>query len=171
MLMMNMVIIMIIITLTMMMILYDIVAYWNHQLNAHFYSNGQLLMNKLHLWLIKIQNVSKMHLKSRKKLIDYFVWAHYVNQSCVAWWRRHRFGSNLARVMAYCLTAPSHYINQRWLISAEVHLRAISQRVPNRLLCMISINIILLKLLLHPQEPTSHVKQKLIGRTVGDFLP
>ena len=137
----------------MMMILYNIVACWNHQLNAHLFSNGQLLMNKLHWCLIKMQNVSKMHLKCRKKIIDYFVWAHYVSQSCVAWWRRHRFGSNLAPVMAYCLTAPSHYINQRWLISAEVHLRGISLRVPDRLLCIMSFNIILLRLLLHPQQP------------------
>ena len=28
---------------------------------------------------------------------------------------RHRSGSTLARVMACCLTAPSHYLNQCWL--------------------------------------------------------
>ena len=30
------------------------------------------------------------------------------------WW--HRSGSTLAQVMACCLTAPSHYLNQCWLI-------------------------------------------------------
>ena len=30
------------------------------------------------------------------------------------WW--HRAGSTLAQVMAWCLTAPSHYLNQCWLI-------------------------------------------------------
>ena len=30
---------------------------------------------------------------------------------------RHRSGSTLAQVMACCLTAPSHYLNQCWLIS------------------------------------------------------
>ena len=30
--------------------------------------------------------------------------------------RRHRSGSTLAQVMACCLTAPSHYLNQSWLI-------------------------------------------------------
>ena len=29
---------------------------------------------------------------------------------------RHRSGSTLAQVMAWCLTAPSHYLNQCWLI-------------------------------------------------------
>ena len=30
---------------------------------------------------------------------------------------QHRSGSTLAQVMACCLTAPSHYLNQYWLIS------------------------------------------------------
>ena len=30
---------------------------------------------------------------------------------------QHRSGSTLAQVMACCLTASSHYLNQRWLIS------------------------------------------------------
>ena len=30
---------------------------------------------------------------------------------------RHRSGSTLAQVMACCLTAPSHHLNQCWLIS------------------------------------------------------
>ena len=34
------------------------------------------------------------------------------------WW--HRSGSTLAQVMACCLTAPSHYLNQCWLIISSV---------------------------------------------------
>ena len=34
--------------------------------------------------------------------------------------RRHRSGSTLAQVMACCLTAPSHYLNQCWLIISKV---------------------------------------------------
>ena len=34
---------------------------------------------------------------------------------------RHRSGSTLTQVMACCLTAPSHYLNQRWLIISKVH--------------------------------------------------
>ena len=33
---------------------------------------------------------------------------------------RHRSGSALAQVMGCCLTAPSHYLNQCWLIILEV---------------------------------------------------
>ena len=33
---------------------------------------------------------------------------------------RHRTGSTLAQVMACCLTAPSHYLNQCWLIISKV---------------------------------------------------
>ena len=33
---------------------------------------------------------------------------------------RQRFGSPLAQVMACCLTAPSHYLNQCWLMISEV---------------------------------------------------
>ena len=32
----------------------------------------------------------------------------------------HKSGSTLAQVMACCLTAPSHYLNQCWLIISEV---------------------------------------------------
>ena len=34
--------------------------------------------------------------------------------------RRHRTGSTLAHVMACCLMAPSHYLNQCWLIISKV---------------------------------------------------
>ena len=45
------------------------------------------------------------------------------------WW--HGTRSTLAQVMACCLTAPSHYLNQCWLIIGEVpwHLRALSLKV------------------------------------------
>ena len=44
----------------------------------------------------------------------------------------HIFGSTLAQAMACCLPAPSHYMNQCWLIikgNHGIHLRAISQEV------------------------------------------
>ena len=34
------------------------------------------------------------------------------------WW--HRSGPTLAPVMAWCLTAPSHYLNQYWLTMSDV---------------------------------------------------
>ena len=39
---------------------------------------------------------------------------------CGAIWR-HRSGSTLAQVMACCLTAPSHYLNQCWLILCKIY--------------------------------------------------
>ena len=46
-----------------------------------------------------------------------------------AW--RHGTRSTLAQVMACCLTAPSHYLNQCWLIISKVlHERAISWEDP-----------------------------------------
>ena len=54
----------------------------------------------LHAWLQwRIQNINQ-HFNS--------LWP-----SDTIW--RHRFGSTLAQVMACCLTAPSHYLNQCWL--------------------------------------------------------
>ena len=34
------------------------------------------------------------------------------------WW--HRTGSKFSQLMVCCLTAPSHYLNQRWLIISKV---------------------------------------------------
>ena len=53
------------------------------------------------------------------------------------WWHRSRW--TLAQVMACCLMAPSHYLNQCWLITKvlciiAIHLRAVSQEVHMNLL-------------------------------------
>ena len=52
--------------------------------------------------------------------------SHYLNSlwSSDAIWR-HRSGTTLVHVMACCLTAPSHYMNQCWRIIRKVlwHLR------------------------------------------------
>ena len=51
----------------------------------------------------------------------HFPYIIYINSSWPsdAIWR-YRSGSTLAQVMACCLTAPSHYLNQCWLIIREV---------------------------------------------------
>ena len=38
---------------------------------------------------------------------------------------RHGTRSTLAQVMACCLTAPSHYLNQCWLIFSKVHWHSV----------------------------------------------
>ena len=45
-------------------------------------------------------------------------WVNLLWPSDIIWW--HRFGSILAQVMACCLTAPGHYLNQCWLIISMV---------------------------------------------------
>ena len=45
-------------------------------------------------------------------------WVHSLCPSDTMWW--HKSGSTLAQVMACCLTAPSHYLNQCWLIISKV---------------------------------------------------
>ena len=63
------------------------------------------------------------------------------------WWQRS--GSSLAQVMACCLTAPSHCLNQCWLIinnhSRNIHLWASSQELPQSLITQIIWKIKYLK--------------------------
>ena len=64
---------------------------------------------------------------------------------------RHRCGSTLAQVMACCLMAPSHYLNQCWLVISEVqwgndiNIRAISQEMPQPSVTKICLKITCLK--------------------------
>ena len=66
---------------------------------------------------------------------------------------RHRSGSTLAQVMSCSLTAPSHYLNQCWLISSVqyIDLRAISQEISQPSSTKISLKITHLKF--HPNLP------------------
>ena len=45
-------------------------------------------------------------------------WINSLGPNDTKWWQRS--GSTLAQVMAWCLTAPSHYLNQYWLIIRKV---------------------------------------------------
>ena len=56
------------------------------------------------------------------------------------WWQGSR--STLAQVMACCLTAPSHYLSQCWVIITEAISLEISQPSVNK----ISLKIIFLKI-------------------------
>ena len=55
------------------------------------------------------------------------LWIYMINSlwpsHSVRW---HGSGSTLAQVMAWCLTAPSHYFNQCWLIISEVLCHSLS---------------------------------------------
>ena len=49
-----------------------------------------------------------------------YAWINATSPGDVMWWQRS--GSTLAQVMACCLTAPSHYLNQCWLVIYGTHL-------------------------------------------------
>ena len=60
------------------------------------------------------------------------------------WW--YRSGSTLDQVMACCLTAPSHYLNQCWPVSSsDVHPRAISEKITESSITKPSLKITYLK--------------------------
>ena len=62
-------------------------------------------------WYLQLQ---EDHIQMKKSL----TWVNSLLPSDVIW--QHRFGTTLVQVMACCLTAPSHYLNQFWLTISEV---------------------------------------------------
>ena len=71
-------------------------------------------------WLEKMPHTA-VHQKRLKCLMTSKVWNSSFNSlwsSDIRW--QHRSGSSLAQIIACCLTAPSHYLNQCWLIINEV---------------------------------------------------
>ena len=51
-------------------------------------------------------------------LVVWFIFLNSLGLSDTIW--RHKSGSTLAQVMACCLTAPSHCLNQCWLFISEI---------------------------------------------------
>ena len=64
-----------------------------------------------------IEHVGVVIVTETAKLVPY-LWIKALTGSDTIWW--HKSGSTLAQVMACCLTAPSHYLNQCWLIINKV---------------------------------------------------
>ena len=52
------------------------------------------------------------------------------------------YQSTLTQVMACCLTAPRRYLNQCWLRSCDIHLKAFSQKITQPSITKISLKII-----------------------------
>ena len=80
-----------------------------------FQVKPRLIWCKYFLWgndLLKFQNISGNLLHKSVK------WINSLWPNDTIW--RHRSGSTLAQIMAWCLTAPSHYLNQCWLIISKV---------------------------------------------------
>ena len=72
----------------------------------------------------------------------------------------HRSGSTLARVMAWCLMAPSHhlYIDLSSLRSSEIHLRAASQEMPRHSFSQPPVHLCFAQAI----KPNAHPKITLI---------
>ena len=79
------------------------------------------------------------------KLYDFANLCHLIINSIwstdVIWWHKSR--STLAWVMACCLMAPSHYLNQGWLLISKVPFITVSAQAIN---CIMNLKIILLKI-------------------------
>ena len=70
-------------------------------------------------------------------------WVNSLGPGDAKW--RQSYGSTSAQLMACSLTAPSHYLNQCWLIISEVQvtfiIRAISQEMPQPSITKIHLKI------------------------------
>ena len=72
---------------------------------------------------------------------------------------QHRSGSQLAQVMACCLMAPNHYLNQCWLNISCIHPRAISQKMCKICWQKFSFKIWVLKIIMHlPGDSESNTR-------------
>ena len=60
--------------------------------------------------------IAYTHSMCRKNLCTYLCFSLWPSDTIL----QHRSGSTLSQVRAWCLMAPSHYINQCWLIITEV---------------------------------------------------
>ena len=75
----------------------------------------------LNFWTVtsQVKVVAYYTATARHTLYSLFMFNFDSLRPCDAIWR-HKSGSTLAQVMACCLTAPSHYLNQCWLIISKV---------------------------------------------------
>ena len=84
------------------------------------YQNGRHFRRQL-ICIIRYELAVLIHMSLRHILrgpVNNTSLSNSLRPSDTIW--RHRSGSTLAQVMACCLTAPSHYLNQCWLIISKV---------------------------------------------------
>ena len=91
---------------------------WCCNLNMNILSVKKAAPNRLYLlWYTGVQHLKDIFCQALSA-----IWTHSplnsLGPSDTIW--RQISGSTLAQVMAYCLMAPSHYLNQCWLILSKV---------------------------------------------------
>ena len=114
-----------------------------------------LLKKKSSLFICLVIITIALSLPSSSFLIVLCEWGFpYVNSLSLndaIWW--HRSWLTLAQVMSYCLTAPSHYLNQYWLINGVLWHSPRTILIPQEVLMNVTRNmyseITLFKLLPH----------------------
>ena len=111
------------------------------------------------IWPNNLCSILQRYIFFTKKLITNCSWpmhlwhgsenSYLVNSlwsSDNSWW--HRSVSTLAKVMACCLMAPSHYLNQSWLLINEVLWHSpgsnFEKWAPSQLFCRMNFKFILL---------------------------
>ena len=99
---------------------------WSHQLPSHHLNQWQTNWPKFNRQHFEIRFLAFSWLKSsvlklywnNENFTEIYSMGTLLRPSDVIW--RHGSGSTLAQVMAGCLTAPSHYLNQCWLVISKV---------------------------------------------------
>ena len=89
----------------------------SHGLNWHGHHRA-LIWILLSLSLLLLSLLSLLYVANFGASHWWFLTINSLRPSDAIWWRRS--GLTLAQVMACCLMAPSHYLNQCWLIISEV---------------------------------------------------
>ena len=112
------------------------------QFSSMFYMSRSKMHNFVHQ-VCEINGFVEPHLKENT-----IICINLLRPSDAIW--QQITGLTLAQVMASCLTAPSHYLNQWWLIISKVcavHTRTISEEIPQPWIIKISLKITSLKFL------------------------
>ena len=81
---------------------------WGHY-NKILYDT---FLNGIQQWVI-MRHIAEYQSEKTEILVSIAAEPHIFHQLIVAYWRH-------TQVMAWCLTAPSHYLNQCWLLISEV---------------------------------------------------
>ena len=87
-------------------------VFWHTSIIQYYFSSCLVLYSVPCHFLIPEPKMTPVSTDSRYR------WINSLRQSDAIW--RHRSRSTLIQVMACCLMAPSHYLNQCWLIISKV---------------------------------------------------